>query len=422
MSLIYNDSRIYCSDTPFDPNNINTNLTFPLSHLFFCPICQEPRATHQTSYDIESKFCANCLTDYSNNKNLTHCIKNCFECPDCHANLSITMTDHDNKGKSFNFNCVYCEYSYVTSVIYKPKSLHAIVDDEKRANPDSFHQLCDAIRKGVLGPEEEKSPVSKNIELMLQQTRRQEQTPTPPTELDLTIKSYPQARKLTTKTSHRCCKCHNLVLAYANDKTQPTINKFAVKFSAVDYLPTISISNLFNGEKFSSQVLKKWNGTTILMIHLINPMSVKCTVNISIPSSYNVAPEVNCKITIPLNQVTLGPTSTNLIKTIPSCFLTSNTPTGKRELILRKGDVMHKPPASFEEVEENLNNFVERGINWYSIPVIINLDGSNTFNFRLPVYITLKSELPDVLKKIPGHDALSVGYWNVIDLGSVSLV
>ncbi|RLV90558.1 hypothetical protein JA1_004464 [Spathaspora sp. JA1] len=373
MSLIYNNSLIYCSETPFDPNNISTDLSFPLSQLYFCPVCQEPRAIYQTSFEINSKFCNNCLGEYP--PHVTHCVKNCFCCPDCQANLSITMSDHDNNGKSFRFNCVNCQYKYTTGIIYKPKSLHGIIDDEKTGNPDSFHQLCKLIIDGVLtNTEDTKKTIDKNIELMLQHsmpqpTKQQQET------LESNIKSFPRARKLISKTTHRCSHCNNLVLAYSNDKpSSPIINKFAIKFNAIDYLPTITISNLFNQEKFHE--LKNWNNTNtfVVMIHFMNPMQVKCSINISVPSSFKVTRDINSKITIPMNQFNLGPTSSNLIKTIPSCFLTSNTPTAKSELILRKGDVMYDPPPStFEEIEENLDSFVERGVSWCSIPVIINL-------------------------------------------------
>ena len=75
---------------------------------------------------------------------------------------------------------------------------------------------------------------------------------------------------------------------------------------------------------------------------------------------------------------------TNVVKTIPTALLTTNTSISKSELILRKGDSMYKqPPSSIEEIEENLDDYIEKGINWCSIPIIIKFR-NNKSQFKLP--------------------------------------
>ena len=53
------------------------------------------------------------------------------------------MNDCENDGKSFSFECGYCEYMYETNVVYKPKSLLNIIKDEMN---DGFHKYCEDIK------------------------------------------------------------------------------------------------------------------------------------------------------------------------------------------------------------------------------------------------------------------------------------
>ncbi|KAG7663773.1 uncharacterized protein J8A68_002633 [[Candida] subhashii] len=327
-------------------------------------------------------------------------MRNCFTCPECSSNLSISLTDHEENGKSFRFNCVYCEWGYVTDVVYKPKSLHYILRDEMEKDPDGFQKLCGEIKKGVLNSEnfefrksrdESDDQIRKNLELMMKKSadveQRQEEE-----ELEVEpIKKYPIAKKLTTKKTIRCLDCNTIL--QSQTPTSPTINKYTVKFNAIDYLPNIHISNLFNHpEKLLTKSIKYWKSTQILLLHFINPMTTKMHLNISIPSTFEINGTVSVSSTIPKNEFTLGPTIPNLIKTIPTALLNINNPIGKSELILRKGDVLYKPPPGNDEIEENLNEYIERGINWCSVPIIIKLSnkqegtgGDKVFNLRLPV-------------------------------------
>lgn len=316
------------------------------------------------------------------------------------------MNDCDNDGKSFSFECCYCEYTYETNVVYKPKSLVNIIKDEMN---DGFHRFCDDIKNGVLANDEpliQSEQTKKNLQLMMNKNL----SPIQPKENHLPNdrKLYPVSKTLTTKKTLRCLDCNNLLFSPLVENIPSTINKFEVKFNAIDYLPTIMMSNLLNDNR-------PWNNTTqIMLIHFINPLLVKLHLNISIPSELN-----NVKLTIPINKFTIGElpnkkSGGGLIKNIPTALLTMNTIISKSELILRKGDVAFKNVPSVEEIEENLDNYIERGINWYTIPIIINNTDLNQ-ELKIPVHVGLNSDVvPELLKKTTNK--FSLGYWNIINV------
>ncbi|RCK66024.1 hypothetical protein Cantr_01691 [Candida viswanathii] len=415
MSRIYNDSFIYCcSDPPLDLTltaSINPNFLHPLSDLYFCPICQYPKSKYQTFAKISYKFCSQCLTNYTRNDHITRCSKNCFMCPQCDSNLKIKMNDCDDNGKSFSFDCAFCEFAYETKVVYKPRSLVSIIKDEKM--DDGFHGFCEDIRNGVLSGDHhpnQSEQTRKNLQLMLKKNLSTPTTTNSPADK----KQYPVSKPLTTKKTLRCLDCNNLVFApqvEPHNNVPPTINKFQVKFNAVDYMPTVIMSKILNDTR-------PWNHhTQVMLIHFINPLSVKVHLNISIPSELNHA----VKLTIPINEFTLGganPKNTGgIIKNIPTALLTTNTIISKSELILRKGDVAFKPASSVEEIEENLDDYIEKGGNWYSIPIIITNQPVDGTPLKIPVHVSLSSDLvPDSLKKITNK--FSLGYWNILEVNT----
>lgn len=441
MSRIYNDSFIYCSEIPIDLNRIDTNFLYPLLELYFCPICQYPKAPYQTSFKIDYKFCSNCLTDYTKNNDLklTKCIKNCFICPECTIlNLNIKVFDHDNNGKAFEFNCGYCQYSFKTKVIYKPKPLYKIIMDEM---DDPFHKLCQEIKQGVLKQRETRNDTTKidtNIDELQLKLQNLNMYNNDEDHEEIERGKYPLSNKLTTKKTLRCLDCNNLVFSPIIENIPPTVNKAAVKFNAIDYLPTISMSKILNDQS-------NWKTHQVMLLHFINPLKTKVHINVSIPSSLQIKhttentnlaitttpiPTTTIKLTILRNEFTLDGNTpgTNVVKTIPTALLTTNTSISKSELILRKGDSMYKqPPSSIEEIEENLDDYIEKGINWCSIPIIIKFRNNKSqfklpenFLFKLPIYVNLKSDIiPISLAKI--SDRFSLGYWNVIELNNINI-
>ncbi|KAL6449710.1 DCTN4 Dynactin subunit 4 [Candida maltosa Xu316] len=405
MSRIYNNSYIYCSDLPIDLTSIDTNFLYPLGDLYFCPICQFPKPSYQTFSKIEYKFCSNCLTNYTDQTSRTTCGKNCFMCPRCDSNLTIKMNDFEKNGKSFEFGCVFCEYKYSTRIVYQPKSLMNIIKDEM---DDGFHVMCNDIKNEVLKYQgndyksvKQSDQVLKNLELM-NINKKEKQVDVNPNDHKL----YPRLKKLSTKKTLRCLDCNNLVVSPLIEPSLPTSNKFTVKFNAIDYLPTITMSKIRNDNSSSTNQL-------IMLIHFINPLSNQVYLNISLPSSVPTKDgKSTIKFTIPKNEFTLGAASSNIINNIPSALLTTNTVISRSELILRKGDQMYKEAPSVDEIEENLDNFIEVGSNWYTTPIIITSDNPLT-DINIPIHVSLKSEIPpESLTKITNK--FSLGYWNIL--------
>ncbi|ODV68093.1 hypothetical protein HYPBUDRAFT_202294 [Hyphopichia burtonii NRRL Y-1933] len=143
MSRIYTNSQVFClcSGQSVDeetklPYAINEpGSCHQLANLLFCANCQGHKCkTNCCSFDIECKFCPNCLFDYTGSSDMV-CSKNCFDCPLCDSTLSISVSDDtlDGKpGKVFKFKCLHCRYSYKTGIITKPKSLINIIKSEKK--------------------------------------------------------------------------------------------------------------------------------------------------------------------------------------------------------------------------------------------------------------------------------------------------
>lgn len=156
MSKIYTECKVYCpgSDNEVETRygDANTNLPMMITHdsanhvigdLFFCPTCQGQKCTACCQVNIESKYCSNCMTDYTESNEVV-CTKSCFSCPLCDSGLAISAIDSrcdDKDGKIFKFKCLYCEYQYSTATILKPKSLVNIIRSEKKSRDGGYASL-----------------------------------------------------------------------------------------------------------------------------------------------------------------------------------------------------------------------------------------------------------------------------------------
>ncbi|CAI5756227.1 unnamed protein product [Candida verbasci] len=375
MSKLYNDSFIYCCTTKvIDIHSIDKTWLFELADLYFCPYCQCPKSKYEIIPRVHSKFCSNCLTDYTSKPDMMRCIKNCFICPLCSSSMGIKMMDHDSNGKSFEFSCQFCDYNYDTGVVYKPKSLHGIIEELKT---DTFIRKCKQILKMADKTEELSERVRMNLKLS--QLDKKEEAESLIDEFE--IAQYPIGKILTLKKSIRCSTCRNLLLDYM--ESEPTINKFQIKFNAIDYLPTTSLTKL---------------KSNVYLLHFVNPLDVKMSAKISSIS----------QIVLSNFEFSLGASTSSFIKGIPSAYLSLNNSTAKSELILRKGDKLYNKIED-GEIEENLDRFIEVGVNWISIPIIIEDDSLKT----VPIYVTLKTEQPPKgLERV--INGLNAGYWNVL--------
>lgn len=464
MSKIYNDSNIFCPrhDRDNHINNIDLNAVYSIADLYFCPSCQFHKSPENCDYNIESKFCSNCLTDYSQAPNdQTTCTKNCFRCPDCTSLLQISVSDHtvgEKSGKAFKFECVYCEYSYNTRVVTSPKSLHAIlkgeikrntdVSDTDNANLDLFNQLYDQLVSpdhAVSASERElenltlskihtsksSSNVDKNTQevhdraLLRSATRR---------------KTYqlPQSIRLTFKKSLRCLTCNYYLVLPKKEEGPPTINKFMVKFNAVDYMPIIKLSlpmsknGLGAPEDVPTRVFtigEQYN----FLINFISPLNQNLEVKVStLPSipDYFLNPRKPYHISLTLATPTFTIKSDPLlaktpIKSIPTPFLTSATTVSRSELVLRLGNSLLKKDPSYDYNNvENLETLAASGNNWYLIPINLLIEEGEESppvgqcHVRVPIYVTVRTHLPDTIKKLGlSKKELSYGFWNVLDFG-----
>ncbi|KAI5961876.1 uncharacterized protein KGF55_003847 [Candida pseudojiufengensis] len=375
MSNIYTNSRVYCSSSkPFNKNQVDKNYLFSSIDLFFCPKCLSPKALYQTYFEIVYKFCSNCLTDFTRSKDQHTCSKNCFICPECSSNLEISFENHNNNSKSFNFKCVYCKYYFKTPIINKPKPLISIINECKT---DPFNVLChkisDELRDTNMSEKLSERAI-KNLQFISKESIEDKKE-------QITTAKYPMPKKLTTKKSIFCMSCRTVLFAPIVENVPPLTNKVLIKYNAVDYLPHISSSKLIDN---------------IHLLNFINPLKTKVYLEILIPNNEN------CKTEITTTEFILGPKSSNIVKTIPTAYLTESTSQSKSELILRKGGKMYQEPTV-----DNYHEFFEKGINWISIPIVVSSDEKEV---ELPIHVKLTcDELPEKeLTKI------ETSYWSII--------
>ena len=162
MSKVYTECKVYCPcfEEELEPSYGDTKTKLPLmiSHnganhdigdLFFCPTCQGHKCTACCQANIESKYCSNCMTDYTESNEVV-CTKSCFSCPLCDSGLTISAIDSlcdDKDGKIFKFKCLYCEYQYSTATILKPRSLVSIIRSEKNSRDGGYASLFAKFRE-----------------------------------------------------------------------------------------------------------------------------------------------------------------------------------------------------------------------------------------------------------------------------------
>lgn len=161
MSSLYTNSQIFCScsnvsidDETKLPVSINTSYNHHhLPDLLFCPSCQFHKCFNCCQFDIECKYCSNCLFKYTESNDIV-CTKNCFACPSCDSTLSVSVTDDklDGKpGKVFKFKCLHCTYLYKTSIITKPKPLISIIKSERKKNDSTnFSKIYTTFQQSLI--------------------------------------------------------------------------------------------------------------------------------------------------------------------------------------------------------------------------------------------------------------------------------
>ncbi|KAK6198517.1 uncharacterized protein RJT21DRAFT_48821 [Scheffersomyces amazonensis] len=474
MTYIYNDSNIYSSSHIVrDPNDLDLSNIYPLADLYFCPTCQQPKSIQQCQYHIISKYCSNCLVDYTEKIHLKRCTKTCFECPRCEAIISINIVNHALNGKSFIFTCNYCPFQFETSVIEKPKSLHSIINQERSEREDFHDKLFNQLKKTFENQYDNNNETDTNTNSPLDELKLKNlnlttlSSPTPivttgetnfkidqktdditprlnsikfdsssPLHHSNTYSSwqvnrrrFPLAKQLSIKYSLRCLTCNTKLLQPTIIRDSPSLHKFTIKLSAVDYLPIIKVT------KYK---------TNVYLLNFINPLPSKCVITLSttaqIPSQFINPPTSNKSIdvTIPINKFIIGPNiNKSFIKNIPTALLTKNTSASLAELVSRKKSLQNSNVRmsttssqlqQFEEEEEEEIDFPkleDKGSNWYTIPIHIAISQLRNATIKLPLHIKIKTELPSSFKSkeitaasITPPQKLSFKYWNIIELDS----
>ena len=295
----------------------------------------------------------------------------------------------------------------------------------------------------------------------------------------LTRPDFPVLKKLTLKKSLKCIDCNTYLLLQSTAPGQlPTVNKFLVKFNAIDYMPSIKVSAV-NAKLPDSTGTFKIGGQYNYLINIMNPLPFEIKVHLStvpvIPAQFITnsetihTPKLKISLTLPESRFQIKPTPSKApVKSIPTSFLTKKTLISRSELTMRLDRSLFT-----DQDTENLSSLVDRGNNWLQAPINLfvehdlgeinypedpkekvsspedpkevsspedpkevsspekgsvlripnytdqNIHGiDGVYNIRIPIYITVNSQLPDSIRKLNfTKKELSYGYWNVIDLG-----
>ncbi|CAH6722182.1 hypothetical protein CLIB1444_08S03730 [[Candida] jaroonii] len=380
------------------------------------------------------------MTDYTNS-NETHCVKNCFSCPECESMLSIRVKDdmvEDRKGKKFCFTCTFCDYSYNSEVILKPKSVWNIVKDEHTksvkdvisfnkaksyyTNLLNLETLTDQTVRDLKLGKEVSSPKSLEhlktynlnidnaddtdklkylIDHMEFEKDEYQNEPHQNSGVSILQNPFPVPRKLITRETMKCCDCSQ-VLQLPNEEMIST--KFICKFTASDYIPTINISPMIN---HSWPTWQKGNFT--LLVNIINPLRSSVTVTLSSPSSVTTG-NGTINTTIPVSEITIGPYNDkdHPIRSIPTPFLTKSTKLSRAEIVMRTGRIGAQSTNQIESL-------IEKSDNWGCLPIELTLE--DTCDIRIPIHVSVKTKLPDAIKSLKlSRPELLFGFWTVIEL------
>lgn len=436
-------SRVYCPTYVFCPpihtdvskttiSDISWSRVHHLSRLLFCPQCQATRPPHQCTSTIDSKYCAMCLADHSEDIAASHCSRKCFVCPKCASPLTISMSSTRN-GKIFTFSCGFCPYSHRTRPVTSPQSLHRILadDDSVTLHDQTFHDISKFwSRQNDTGKITTSSQTLENLKLSGLHVPEPVPEPTPitdDTELVALRKSskslsdcaetslrttdtetcLPKANRLTCKVSVRCVKCQSPLKC--PDLTQPPIStKYTLDFNAADFLPTLHATPRSAQDQLPTKspwVLHEYT------ISVQNPMECPMNIRVSAPPALScyftgaTVLEHHVRVVLDTSDYTVPAGSGTAAQMIPVSLLTDNTRASRAEKV-RQFNATH-------------------GVNWVEMPLRVlisyQLESSSAqLNVRVPLYITIEAELPHPHKKggtwkLP----MCFGYWTIVDLGKV---
>lgn len=397
------ETLIFCSC--FEPNESTTNkyglpLTIwddsnfhDLNDLYFCVKCQSVKCPQCSEIDeVASKYCPQCNRLHQLSEKV--CNKGCFLCSKCDCPVRVESEvyreDGKIKSKSFSLTCDPCELEYHTGAITKPAFLYKIVQKQDVSH-ERFRQLVSAMK-----PAEKIDTVSKLEALELaRRTRLKGKELQKEIEIkrllfkDEKVKP-PRPQPLTGSFSMACMKCHSTLVKPEQDAFP---GKFEHLSSARHYLPQVSICKYLQQDLELDQL----SGSFSLLLNFFNHGETPMEVSVSSfekldslmrPIMDETGSSSLVELSVPVSNFTLGVASRELVKNIPTVYLTELTKISRVEKIKR---VDAQERLLYSENDFHMGEPLDQGSNWCTVPIYITItDSENSHLIELPVFIGIK--------------------------------
>lgn len=377
-----------------------------LPDLYLCPQCHVIRCKFCTSVTVEAKYCAGCMTNFSDKDGLVRCAKNCFECPMCTSPVVVTANDRkrgnsdqmDSKsllippknGKQFSFRCVTCDFTYHTQVVTKPAPLSSILKNEVLAEfrtltshfseLNTFHNL--RTQRPVLTPE--------NAELMRSLSDQKSGANLASHVVTSEQRLVPLGKQLSAKKKFSCADCNAELLVPV---PEPRTLKILRSNYAVDHVPTINIST--RGRKLIP------GAETSCWLCVLNPGARSINVNLAIVAE-NPHAGTGVDVSMFLSESSFSVQArrgrADGLESVPTVLLTNSTRAARAEG-LKRALVSEK---------------MEVGANWVSVPLTVSLLEHSAVPERLkvPIYCLVESLMPEGWAS--DRRGLRYGFWVLV--------
>lgn len=399
--------------------DILSSVSLSLPDLFFCPECHVSRCFDCSKTEVVSKYCAGCLTDYSDIPGATRCLKNCFECPNCTSPIIVTASNHsDNKvsGKIFHFACVSCAYTYSTDIAKKPAPLTKIL----RASGDPrFASLCEKYNSIRELKQSAPAPVvgramAEKLQLMdlpipgpqLQQSAdfhlKRSSNPLMATSVPI----LPVEKRLLAKRRYSCPTCNTYL---QNPISDPRLIKISEKEFALDVYPVLLAKIV--ADATADDVIN-------CVLSVINPLPTSINVKIAtaetIPANITgIGSEITVSLPLTAFVVPARREKIALLETLPTHMLTDATRASRAEKLARS--INNGGQISWVNDKEPVK---EQGTNWVSMSFAYSSVGPTqaTKPPKIPFYVTVETKMPQKWTSCTG--GLKFGFWAVVPLPS----
>lgn len=338
-----------CGDTSRDPSTklpVNTaSSKWRLPDLYFCPTCLTLKCPSCCVVTVECKYCASCMSDYTESRGVTRCQKSCHQCPECTAPLSVSVEDcvEPVRGKRFLFQCGGCSYTYQTRVVAKPAPLATIVRTEEESEFARLAAFWGSKRRGEAG-------LDKAVEARMRQMGIKPGArihPTAARAQNDTAPRLPVGAHLASKRAYACDTCRAPLALPSRD---PHLMKLAHKQFAVDTVPTVAACT-----RDGASIRPHTEIACVLSV--LNPLSSSITMTAStvLPNSYGMT------VALPVTSFSVQGHRAALPQSVPTPFLTGATSRARAEQLERA-------------VRRGSGATLEVGPNWTAVPFTVTTD------------------------------------------------